>query len=460
MPKKDFNSKLPPHDIEAEKSVLGSCMLDKQAIIRIADLIRPEDFYKSEHQKIYSAILELYEKNQPIDVLTVSNKLKNRDQLSETGGSTYLAELVNFVPSASHITHYAQITREKKVLRDLISTSNEIFENVFSSHENPEVLLDKIEQKIFSIGQKVRNYFFLVIKDLIPDFMKRWEKANERKDGISGVTSGYKKLDYLLAGFQKSDLIILGARPSMGKTALVLDIARNAARAGHSIAILSLEMSKEQIMDRLVSAEAKLPLWRLRTGRITDEVDFEMIQVALDRLSNMKMFIDDSPSMNILQIRSIARRLQMERSLDMLIIDYVQLITPLRQSENVVQQFTEISHGLKSLARELNVPVLALSQLNRAVDQRDKKRPRLSDLRETGSWEQDADVVMFIYRPDKDKENPSIEEVNTAQIIVGKHRNGPVGEIDLKFDPEKVSFVEIDSSHNEYAGASAEFQSH
>ncbi|MBI5401714.1 replicative DNA helicase [Candidatus Wolfebacteria bacterium] len=453
------NIKLPPRDLEAEKSILGSFMLDKNAIIKVADLINPEDFYDSKHQKIYSSILELYEKNQPIDVLTVSNKLKNKEQLSDVGGSAYLAELVNFVPSASHVNHYAQIIREKKVLRDLVSTSGDIVDKVFATHEDPEFLLDQIEQKIFSIGQKVRNYLFLFIKDLIPPFLDRLAKAHERKDGISGVTSGFKKLDYLLAGFQKSDLVILGARPSMGKTALVLDMARNAAKEGHAIAIFSLEMSKEQIMDRFVSAEAKVPLWRLRTGRLTDDLDFEMIQAALDKISNMKIFIDDTPSMNILQIRSMARRLQMENALDLIIIDYVQLITPLRHSENVVQQFTEISHGLKALARELNLPVLALSQLNRAVDQRESKKPKLSDLRETGSWEQDADIVMFIYRADRDKENPSIEEINTAKIVIGKHRNGPLGEIDLKFDPEKVSFTEIDTVHNEYATAS-ESQAH
>jgi len=448
MSQKIDKIKTPPQDLDAEKSVLGSCMLDKNAIIKVADILSPEDFYNAEHQKIYLAILELYEKNQPIDILTVSNKLKNHEALTAIGGSTYLTELINFVPSATHITHYAQIIREKKVLRELVSTSGDIFEQVFNSQEDPEYLLDQIEQKIFSIGQKVRNYFFTVIKDLIPDAMKRLEKAHERKDGITGITTGFKQLDFLLSGFQKSDLIILGARPSMGKTALVLDMARSAAKANHAVALFSLEMSKEQIMDRIISTEAKVPLWRLRTGRLTDEMDFQMIQVALDRLSGMKIFIDDTPSMNILQIRSMARRLQMEHSLDMIIIDYVQLITPIRHSENTVQQFTEISHGLKALARELNVPVLALSQLNRAVDAREIKRPKLSDLRETGSWEQDADVVMFIYRPDKDKINPPIDEINMAQIVVGKHRNGPLGDVDLKFDPEKVSFVEIDTVHS------------
>lgn len=442
------NVKTPPHDIEAEKSVIGSLMLDKNAIIKVADLITEEDFYSTEHQIIYSAIIDLFGKSQPIDILTVSAKLKDRNQLSAVGGSTYLTELINFVPSATHITHYSQIIREKKVLRDLVSTSGDIFEKVFNNQEDPEYLLDQIEQRIFSIGKKVRAYFFMVLKDMIPDALKRLEKAHERKDGISGITTGYKKLDFLLSGFQKSDLIILGARPSMGKTALVLNMARSAAKANHAIALFSLEMSKEQIMDRIISSEANVPLWRLRTGRLTDEMDFQMIQVALDRLSNMKIFIDDTPSLNVLQIRSMARRLQMEQALDMIIIDYVQLITPVRHSENVVQQFTEISHGLKALARELNVPVLALSQLNRAVDQREIKKPKLSDLRETGSWEQDADIVMFIYRPDKDKIAPAIDEINSAQIVIGKHRNGPLGEIDLKFDPEKVSFVEIDTVHS------------
>lgn len=439
--------KLPPQDIDAEKSVLGALMLDKNAVIKVADLVSEEDFYNNNHQKIYSAIIELFAKNEPIDILTVTSKLKDKNTLTETGGSAYLSELINFVPSAAHITHYAQIIREKKVLRELISASGEIVEKVWANTENTEHLLDQIEQKIFSIGQKVRNYLFMIVKDLIPDFLTRLEKAHENKNGISGVTSGFKKLDSILAGFQKSDLIILGARPSMGKTALVLDMARNAARAGHAIAVFSLEMSKEQIMDRIVSAEAGIPLWRMRTGRLTDDIDFQMIQAALDRLSECKIYIDDTPSMNILQIRSMARRLQMERALDMMIIDYVQLITPLRHTENMVQQFTEISHSLKSLARELNIPVFALSQLNRSVDQREIKRPKLSDLRETGSWEQDADIVMFIYRPDRDKQNPAIDEINSAQIIVEKHRNGPLGLVELKFDPEKVSFKEIDTVH-------------
>ncbi len=426
-------------------------MLDKNAIVKIADLLVPEDFYATGHQKIYESIVELFQKNQPIDILTVTNKLRDKNQLNEVGGSSYLTELINSVPSSAHITHYTQIVRQKKVLRDLLTTSAQIADEVFDSQGDPENLLDAIEQKIFSINQKSKTYSFSPIKDHLNEAFERIERIHRGGGQIGGVTSGFKKLDYYLAGFQKSDLIILGARPSMGKTALVLDMARSAAKNGSAVAIFSLEMSREQIIDRIISSEAGVPLWKLRTGRLTDDMDFQMIQASLDRLASMPIYVDDTPSPNILQIKSMARRLQMEHSLDMIVIDYVQLIMPLRNSDNIVQQFTEISHGLKALARELNVPVLALSQLNRAVDQRDKKVPRLSDLRETGSWEQDADVVMFIYRPDKDKgENASIDEINTAQIRIEKHRNGPLGIIDLKFDQEKVSFAEIDTTHGEY----------
>ncbi|PIR44060.1 replicative DNA helicase [Candidatus Wolfebacteria bacterium CG10_big_fil_rev_8_21_14_0_10_31_9] len=442
------NIKIIPQDLEAEKSVLGALMLEKDAIIKIADNIIAEDFYQPSHRKIYEAIVELFSKNGPIDILTVTNKLKDKNELSEIGGSSYLSDLINSVPSAAHIEHYSQIVREKRVLRDLLSTSAQISEEIFNS---PDIdnLLDKIEQKVFSISSKSKTFSFTHIKDHLTEAYDRIEKIHHGEQKFSGVSSGFPQLDNYLSGFQKSDLILLGARPSVGKTAFTLDIARRVAKSGHAVAIFSLEMSKEQIIDRIIAAEAQVSLWRLRTGRLTEDIDFQMIQNSLDRLSRMKIFIDDSPSPNILQIRSMARRLQMEHSLDLIIIDYVQLITPARFSENIVQQFTEISHGLKALSRELNVPVLAISQLNRAVDQREIKIPRLSDLRETGAWEQDADIVMFIYRKDKDKINPTIDEQNTADIIIAKHRNGPTGIVNLKFDPEKVSFSEIDTVHQE-----------
>ncbi len=445
--------KLTPQDIEAEKSVLGAMMLDKNAVIKVADLITPEDFYQPANQKIYEAILDLFQKIEPIDILTVTTKLKDKNQLAEIGGSSYLSDLINSVPSSAHIAHYANIVRQKKVLRDLLETSAEISEEIFNSPESTEILLDKIEQRIFSIDQKSKTLSFSQIKEHLKEAYERIEKIHQGKNELRGVPTGFDELDHYLSGLQKSDLIILGARPSMGKTALILDIARNASRQGNSVGVFSLEMSKEQIIDRFIAAEAQVALWRLRTGRLNDEIEFQMIQESLDRLSKMPIFIDDTPSPNVLQIRSMARRLQMEHSLSLIIIDYVQLITPMRHSENIVQQFTEISHGLKSLARELNTPVLAISQLSRAVDQREIKIPRLSDLRETGSWEQDADVVLFIYRKDRDKLNPTLEEQNTAEIIISKHRNGPLGTVQLKFDPEKVSFKQLDKIH------SSEYQS-
>jgi len=440
--------KLPPQDIEAERSVLGALMLDKNAIIKIADLIIAEDFYQPSHSKIFNSIYELFNKNEPIDILSVSNKLKNKKQLNDVGGSTYLSELISGVPTATHISHYAKIIRDKKVLRDLITTSSEIAEKVFGSQKDSEHILDEIEQKIFSIAQKSSLKNFVLLKDELKDAYERIEKLHQGEKRLRGVTTGFNEIDHYLSGLQKSDLVILGARPSVGKTTFVLDIARNAAAAGHATAIFSLEMSREQVVDRLIAAEARVPLWRLRTGRLTDEIEFQMIQEALDKLSQLQIFIDDTPSPNILQLRSMARRLQVEnKNLGLIIIDYVQLVLPRTNSENMVQQFTEISHGLKALARELNLPILAVSQLNRAVDQREIKIPRLSDLRETGSWEQDADVVMFIYRKDRDKQNPTLEEQNMAEIIIAKHRNGPIGSVQLKFDPEKVSFSQLDKTH-------------
>ncbi|MEK7548989.1 MAG: replicative DNA helicase [Patescibacteria group bacterium] len=441
------NFKLPPQDIEAERSVLGSLMIDKNSIIKVADLIVSEDFYTPANAKIFEAISDLFQKNEPVDILSVSAKLKEKKQLAEIGGSSYLTELINSVPSAAHIAHYAQIIRNKRVLRDLIEASSEINERVFENSD-PESLLDEIERKILSIDQKSRPQNFILIKDELKSAYERIEKIHQGERGLRGIPTGFEELDHYLSGFQRSDLIILGARPSLGKTAFALDIARNTASKNYGVAIFSMEMSRDQVIDRLIASEAQLPLWRLRTGRLNDEIEFEMIQNALDRLSKLQIFIDDSPSLNVLQIRAMARRLQVEHpNLGLIIIDYVQLINFRTNSDNVVQQFTEISHGLKALARELNLPILAVSQLTRAVDQREIKIPRLSDLRETGSWEQDADVVMFIYRKDRDKLNPTLEEENTAEIIIAKHRNGPQGTVTLKFDPEKVSFHQIDKAH-------------
>ncbi len=444
-----MNPKIPPHDEEAERAVLGSLMIDARAITKVADVLRASDFYAGSHQKIFQAAVDLFAKNEPIDIVSVTNVLNAKHELESVGGSAYLADLINVVPSSAHIAHYAKIIKEKKIMRDLIAVSADITESVFDGSQPAANVLDAIEQKIFSLTNQSNDKNFIHIKEELAAAYERIEKLHQGGSALRGVTTGFEGLDKYLSGMQKSDLIILGARPSLGKTTLALNITR--AAAVHDkvpVGIFSLEMSKEQIVDRLIAAEAQVPLWHLRTGRLDMATDFELIQGALDRLSQTPIYIDDSPSPNIIQIRSIARRLQAEHGLGLIVIDYVQLIQPLSNSDNVVQQFTEISHGLKALARELNVPVLAISQLNRAVDAREIKVPRLSDLRETGSWEQDADVVMFIYRKDRDKLEPSLEEENAASIIIAKHRNGPIGTVDVKFDPEKVIFKEIDKNQS------------
>lgn len=441
--------KIPPQNLEAEESVLGALMLDQEAIIKVNDVLAPADFYKPAHRQIYEAVLKLFEKHQPIDILSVTSRLKEDDRLQTIGGSAYLTKLIESVPTVSHINYYARIVREKRILRDLINASGEIAEDAFNYADDLEKLLDGIEQKIFAISQQSIGQQFVKIKDELGAAYERIEKMHGGDGGMRGVGTGFDGLDNYLSGLQRSDLILVGARPSLGKTSFALDIARNVAiKERQSVGIFSLEMSREQVIDRLIAAESQVDLWRLRTGRLTDDVEFELIQSGLDVLSQAPIFIDDAPAPNILQMRSMARRLQLEYGLGLLIVDYLQLIMPHTRSDNMVQQVTEISRSLKALARELNVPVLALSQLSRAVDQREHRVPRLSDLRESGSLEQDSDVVLFIYRPDREKQNPAPEEQGTAEIIIAKHRNGPLGTVKLKFDPEKASFRNIDKIHS------------
>lgn len=439
-------TKLPPQNIEAEESVLGALMIDKNAIIKVADVLEPADFYKPSNGLVYKAILTLYEKSDPIDLLTITNQLKEEKTLDKIGGSTYLTKLIDGVPTASHINHYAKLVKEKRILRDLINTSAQITEKAFDPSDDIEDLLDDIEQKIFSISQGSVSQKFTSIKDELDGAYERMEKLHDGEGRLRGVATGFGKIDDLLSGLQRSDLVIVGARPSVGKTSLVLDMVRHiGVNEKKPVGIFSLEMSREQVTDRLIASEAGIPLWKLRTGKLTNDTDFQLIQRALDTLSRAPIFIDDTPSPNILQMRSMARRLQAEHGLSALFVDYLQLIQPRNGINSMVQQITEISRGLKGLARELNTPVVALSQLSRATDQRDVKIPRLSDLRDSGSIEQDADVVLFIYRKDRDKSNLDPEEENTAEIIIAKHRNGPLGTVKLKFNPETVSFKDIDT---------------
>lgn len=451
MPNPPDKIKIPPQNLDAERQVLGAILIDKNAIYKIADIISPDDFYDPVHEKVFKGIMELYRKNNPIDIITLSGFFKERDELKNIGGSAFLSGLVENVATSSHIEHYASSVKEKKILRDLIGLSSFIGEKAFSNvNGEVEDLIDEIERKIVGLSQFSSLQRFIHIKDELRGAYERIERLHQG-DGTSlrGIPSGFNDLDNLLSGFQKSDLIILGARPSMGKTSLALDMARNAAfQSKIPVGIFSIEMSRDQVVDRLISAESGVPLWRLRTGRISDDLEFQSIQQSLDKLSDSPIFIDDTPSPTLLQIRAMARRLQMEHGLGLIVLDYLQLIMPRTKSDNLVQQISEVSRGLKSLARELSVPVLALAQLSRNVEQRDTRIPRLSDLRDSGSIEQDADIVMFIYRKDRDKSEVEESEQNTADIIVAKHRNGPLGVAKLKFDPEKASFRNIDKIHS------------
>lgn len=441
--------KLPPQNLDAEESVLGGLMLDKNAIIRVADILRPEDFYKPTHAAVYGAILKLFEKSEPIDIVTLTTSLKESGQLETIGGATYLTSLTEKVPTASHIEHYAKLVKEKKVLRDLISTSAEISESAFSTPEDIEQLLDQIESKIFAISSGSINQKFIPVRDELKAAFERMEKLHNGEGGLRGVPSGFTQMDNLLSGFQKSDLVIVGARPSVGKTSLVLGMLAHAAiKHNVPVGVFSIEMSREQIIDRIIAAEAGVPLWKLRTGKLRDENDFSLIQNALDTLSRAPIYVDDSPSPSILQMRAMARRLQAEHGLGLIVVDYLQLIQPRTGSDNIVSQITEISRGLKALAREVNVPVIALSQLSRGVENRESGVPRLADLRDSGSIEQDADVVIFIHRKDKNKVGLDPAEENMAELIIAKHRNGPLGTVQVRFDPDTVTFRNIDTQHS------------
>lgn len=454
MPSKKSTLKLPPQNLEAEQAVLGSILIDKNAIFKIADLLLPEDFYMPANEKIYETIVELYEKHQPIDLLTLTSRLKEKGALKDIGGSSYLAELTNQVATASNVVNYATSVKEKRAFRDLIKASAEIAEEVFDSGKELKDLMPIVEKKIFDISQRSTPQNLLPIKDHLTGAYERMAKLADGGDKLRGIATGFHALDNKLSGLQKSDLVILGGRPSSGKTSLALDISRNAALAGRTVGVFSLEMSREQVIDRIISAESQVPLWHILTGRVHGDEEFSMIQRALDDLSKTKLFIDDSPVLSVLEMQSMAQRLQMEHGLDLLVVDYLQLVRARTKSDNMVSQITEISRSLKALARQLKVPVLALSQLSRGVEQRDHKVPRLSDLRDSGSIEQDSDVVMFIYREDHDANDPNTATQNKTQILIAKHRNGPIGKAELYFDSERASFRSIDARYdNQEAGA-------
>ena len=436
--------RLPPQNIEAETALLGCLMLDKDAIIKVADQIISDDFYDILNRLVYEAIVVLYEKSVSIDVLTVANVLEERKELDRVGGSGYLATLVNSVPSAAHAEYYAGIVRKKGTLRRLINSASEITNMAFVEDGEIEDILDHAEQKLFNVSQKHLKQNFVPINSVLHDTFERIDELHRTSGKLRGLPTGFIEMDKKLGGLQKSDLVILAARPSMGKTTLALDIMRYVAvHTKTPVGIFSLEMSKDQLVDRLLAAESNVDFWKIRTGQL-NEKDFEALGDSMGTLSEAPIFIDDTAGGNIMEIRTKARRLHTEHKLGLIVVDYLQLMAG-RSTDNRVQEVSEISRSLKIIARELNVPVLALSQLSRGVENRPDKVPQLSDLRESGSIEQDADVVMFIYREDmyngKNSSRPNI-----AEIHIRKHRNGPTGQVDLYFDAEKTSFRNLDKS--------------
>ena len=439
------NDKLPPQNLEAEKSVIGSILIDKESIEKVIDILRPEDFYSRQNQLIYGAMVNLLEKNEPIDILTVTNKLEEIGELESSGGAGYLTSLLSITPTSAHILNYGKIVQRKKILRDLIDSAHKIVSLGHQEEESIEKILDQAEQGIFAVSQRSISKDFKALKEGLQEAFERLERLHKGDGALRGFSTGFVDLDNILAGLQRSDLIILGARPSFGKTSLALDIARNVARKENvGVGIFSLEMSKDQVIDRILASEAGIGLWKMRTGHLSssgDFNDFSKISIALNSLSQVPIFIDDTPSPTVLQIRAMARRLRSKSNLGLLVIDYLQLVQPRNDIDGYVQQVTDVANSLKGLARELNIPVIAISQLSRAVEARPDQRPRLSDLRESGGIEQAADLVMFIHREDKVKRDS--DKKNIAELIIAKHRNGPTGAIELYFDEDEVSFKNL-----------------
>ncbi len=449
MADSNINKNLPPQSIDAEKCLLGCFLVDENSIIKVGDYLKPRDFYKNKHKKVYEVMEEFFEKGENIDILTISNRLKEKEQLKEIGGRSYLTDLVNTVPTASNVENYAKIVQKKRVLRDLIQASQKINNIATKKDEDVDSLLDQAESTIFSIAQKSFTKSFTHVKDSLEEAFERIDKLSN-KDELRGVPTGFLDLDERLAGLQDSDLIILAARPSMGKSSLALNIALNVAGLKKiPVGIFSIEMSKDQVTDRLIASQADVNLWKLRTGRLSSNEDgggdFERIRESLGVLSEAPIYIDDNSTADVLQMKAMGRRLQAQHGLGLIIVDYLQLIQPRNNSASRVQQMTEISRALKGLARELSVPVLALSQLSRAVEKRTPKIPRLSDLRDTGAIEQDADVVMFIYREDQYQE--SSNRKNIADVIIAKHRNGPTGTVEFYFKEKTATFHSLDKRY-------------
>lgn len=436
---------LPPQDGDAEASLLGALLIDGDAIVKVADAVAPDDFYEERHKRIYEAAKKLYEKHSPIDVLTLANQLRADGTLSIAGGSSYLTELTNFVPTASHVSQYADIVAQKGVRRRMIKASHDISSLSYDEAITVKELIENAEARLFEVSQNQIKQDITSLEDILSDSFERLDDLHKDKGKIRGVPTGFRDLDSMLAGLQRSDLFILAARPSMGKTAFSLNIAHNVAVDGElPVLLFSLEMSKEQLVDRMLAVESGVDAWALRTGNLSDS-DFEKIAQAMGSLSEAQIFIDDTPGITVSDLRTKARREAHQRPLGLIIVDYLQLMSGGARyggDGNRVQEISEISRGLKQVARELNVPVMALSQLSRSVESRSPQIPQLADLRESGSIEQDADVVAFLYR--EDYYDPDTERKNITDVFIKKHRNGPTGAVELYFDRHKQRFTSLE----------------
>lgn len=436
--------RVPPQSIEAEMSTLGSMLIDRDAIAKVVDILEPDDFYKEAHRAIYMAICSLFEKGEPADLITVTEALREQNKLDQVGGAVYIANLANSVPTAANVEYYAKIVKDRAILRALVRVGTAIAASAYDTSTDVEVALDEAERAIFQIAQKRSVQGYYDIKTVLVDTFERIEYLYSNKGGVTGTPSGFPDLDKITSGFQPSDLIIIAGRPGMGKTAFALNIVENAAlRESCSVAIFSLEMSKEQLAQRMLCSVAGVDGQRLRTGFLRDD-DWPKLSFALGKLSEASIFVDDTPSISIMEMRAKARRIKAEHGLDLVVVDYLQLMAGRTKTENRQQEVSEISRSLKQLARELNVPIIALSQLSRAVEQRTEKIPSLADLRESGSLEQDADVVIFLYR--EDYYNLETEKKGLMDVIVAKQRNGPTGKVELVFLKEFGRFESLEKS--------------
>lgn len=447
MPTKDIPAgKIPPQNLDAEKSLLGAVLIDEETLADITEHVTPKDFYEKRHGIIFGAMLRLYEHHKPVDLLTLTDELKKKDELETIGGSAYLTELTNYVPTAAHAETYAEMVAQKAVRRRLIKASADISELGFDEATTTQELLEKAEAELFSVSDQSLKQDLISLESILTESFDRMEELHRNKGALRGIRTGYRDLDNMTAGLQRSDLIVLAARPAMGKTTLVTNLAYNVATiAKQPVLFFSLEMSKEQLVDRMLADASGVDAWNIRTGNLSDE-DFSKLSEAMGEMAEAPIFIDDTPGLSVLEMRTKARRAAHETPLGLIIVDYLQLMQSTTRSDgNRVQEVSEISRGLKLIARELNVPVIGLSQLSRSVESRSPQIPQLADLRESGSIEQDADIVMFIYR--EAYYNPETDRENITDLIIAKHRNGPVGRVELYFHPERLRFMSLDKRH-------------